>query len=275
MTLQNKIDAAYLAIDRVIRTYKRPAFMCSFGKDSMVLLHLLRSRGISLPVIFHKDPWWPAKYAFADGLIKAYGLEVYDYPPSAVTLWEGKTIMAFTNHYQIGPLPFGVLQLPKNIIPPAPGKKFLCGLTDILQRPTGTFNYPWDCVLVGHKSSDEDQIAGKVPLSCDIKLNAGKAPDAAFPLREWTDADVWDYTVANNVPQQPDRYDVANRCEYKDKSPNSDYAHVCIACCDRSKPRTSVHCPKLNCEVSNVADLVPYDTPQSNYFGEGAKHASR
>ncbi len=267
MSLDEKIIAANNAIDRVIKHYKHPAFMCSFGKDSMVLLHLLKSRGIDLPVIFHRDPWWPAKYAFADGIIRDNELTVHDWPPMAVTLWEGETIMAFTNHYQIGDKPGAVLFLPKNILPPEHGKKFLCGLTDVLQRPTGTYSFPWDCVLIGHKSSDEDQIAGKVTLHCDIKQNAGVGPDAAFPLRTWTDADIWDYTDRHNVPQQPDRYDVPNRREFADKSTNSDYAHVCIACCDRRSKAVSVHCPKMDCEVTAVADKVPYSSPVLDYCG--------
>lgn len=262
------IKAANEAIDRVLKLYRRPALMCSFGKDSMVLLHLLRARQIVLPVIFHRDPWWPEKYAFADRIIRDWELEVHDWAPYKMTLWEGKAIMAFTTHYQIGALPGGLLQVPKNILPPEPGKKFLCGLRDVLQRPTGTFNYPWDCVLIGHKSSDEDSIAGRVPLHCDIKQNAGVSPDAAFPLRDWTDADIWEYSAANNVPQQEDRYDAANRCERPDKRTNSDYAHVCIACCNSRDKTPKVLCPKLNCEVSNVADLVPYSKPEFTYFGE-------
>lgn len=275
MQLYALIAEAVAAVKRVRGHYRRPALMCSFGKDSMVLLHILRAEGICLPVVFHRDPWWPAKYHFADGIIAAYDLEVHDYPPYAVTLWEGKEIMAFTNHYQTGPLPGGTLKLPKNILPPEPGKRFLCGLHDVLRRPTGNYAYPFDCVLIGHKSSDQDQIAGKIPLTCDIKQNGGIGPDAAFPLRHWTDADIWDYTDRFSVPQQADRYDVANRCEYPDKRANSDYAHVCIACLDRRNPSRSVHCPRLGCEVDNISAAAPYDTAQMPYFGEEAASATR
>jgi len=269
MTLDEKIARALAVTQTALKAYKSPAFMCSFGKDSMVLLHLLREAKIRLPIIFHQDPWWPAKYAFAQGLIAKWGLEVYDYPPLGVTLWEGKEIMAFTNHYQIGSDRRAVLQMPKNILPPVAGKKYLCGLKQVLGRPTGTFNYPWDLAIIGHKSSDSDQIAGDVKLHCDIKQNAGIGPDLLFPLREWTDDDIWDYTARFSVPQQLTRYDVANRKELPDKTANSDYARVCIACCDRRETRIAVPCPKLGgLEVTNVAALVPYDAPKFNYYGE-------
>jgi 3'-phosphoadenosine 5'-phosphosulfate sulfotransferase (PAPS reductase)/FAD synthetase len=266
MSLEDKVSAANEAIDRVRRAYRRPAFMCSFGKDSMVLLHLLEARKIRLPVVFHRDPWWPWKYAFADRMIRQFNLEVHDWAPTAMTLWEANGQVNFVSHYQIGRLPEGVLQLPKNILPPEPGRKYLCGLKDVLQRPTGSFNYPWDCVLVGHKSSDEDPLAGRLTLHRDLKLTGGRGPDAAFPMRTWTDEDVWDYTAAHQVPQQEDRYDVTLRREFPDKRRNSDFAHVCIACCDRRETRPSVHCPKLNCEVSTVP--VPYATPPASYYGQ-------
>ena len=234
----------------------------------MVLLWILRRMQLDFPVIFYRDPWWPSKYAFAERIISEFGLTTFDYAPLAVTLWEGESIMAFTNHYQIGPLPGGVLLLPKNILPPEPGRKFLCGLKDVLQRPTGNFNYPWDVVLIGHKSSDEDQIAGKVTLHVDVKQNNGIGPDALFPLRAWTDADIWEFTRRYDVPQQPDRYDRTTGTERHDKGPNSDYAHVCIACCDRRQKAAAVHCPKLNAMVSNIADRVPYAAPKFTYYGE-------
>lgn len=262
--MKRKIESAVTLIDKVMRQYKSPALMCSFGKDSMVLLDILLRRGIKIPVVFHRDPWWPQKYRFADGIIADWNLEVHDYPPFKVTLWEGKEITAFTNHYQIGHS--ALLQLPKNILAPEAGKPYLCGLKQVLGRPTGTYSYPFDVVLIGHKSTDEDQIAGKVPLHVDVKLNAGAAPDAAFPLRDWTDDDVWNYTEAFKVPQQPDRY--KDRRELADKFPNSDYAHVCIACMDRKNTGPSVYCPKIDAEVNNIGKQVPYEEPKFEYYGE-------
>jgi 3'-phosphoadenosine 5'-phosphosulfate sulfotransferase (PAPS reductase)/FAD synthetase len=244
--------------------------MCSFGKDSMVMLHLLRKWGYNLPVIFHRDPWFPKKYRFADDIIGAWELEAYDYPPSAITMWEGQSIMAFTNHYQIGQNSY--LQLPKNILEPEAGKKWLCGV-DLLNRPKATFIYPWDLVLIGHKSSDEDQIAGKVTLHVDVKKNGGAAPDAGFPLKDWTDEDIWDYTDANNVPQQWDRYSPTDRKELDDKETNSDYANVCIACIDRRSKEPGVWCPKLKMNVSNISSNVAYDAPKFSYFGHASSQS--
>lgn len=268
------IDKAKAAIEHVYGVYKNPVFMCSFGKDSMVLLHILLGMGKRPPILFHRDPWFPEKYMFADAVILQYDLEVHDYPPSAMTLWEGKEIMSFVSHYQVGQMQGAIMQVPKNILPPEYGVKYLCGLRQVLKRPTGFFNYPWDVALVGHKNSDQDQIAGKIPLNCDIKQGNGATPDLCFPLRDWTDADIWEYTEEYSVPVQEDRYNREERAELPDKRFNSDYAHVCIACCDSRSKALSVMCPKYGYEVSCVANLVPYTKLSTNYFGHDAvKHS--
>jgi hypothetical protein len=254
-------------IGRVLANYKSPAMMCSFGKDSMVLLHILVSHGFKPKIVFYRDPWWPQKYQFADWVINAWGLEVYDYPPSEITMWEGKEIMAFTNHYQVGYSSNAIIKLPKNILNPEDGRKWICGL-DLLNRPKGSFAFPWDVMFVGHKSSDVDQIAGSVKLHVDIKKNAPGVPDFAFPLRNWTDNDIWEYTEANSIPQQWDRYDRATRKEWDDKWTNSDYANVCIRCIDRRSKEKSVYCPKLQCQVSNISDQIPYQDVAMDYFGD-------
>lgn len=262
--LQLKINKTTDFIHQCLIRYKNPAIMCSFGKDSMVMLHLMiEDMGLDLPVIFFRDPFFPWKYKFADDMIQQYELEVYNWTPQAVSLWEGKSIMAFTNHLSFGR---SVLDLPKNIIEPD-DNYFKCGI-EILNQPKGTFQTPWDLTFVGHKNCDEDQIAGKIPLKCDIKQNGELAPDVAFPLRDWSNADIWAYTKRFKVDQQPDRYDVENECEFEDKTTNSDYANVCIRCLDRRNKAPAVFCPKHKIEVTNISHMVNYHEPKHNYFGE-------
>ena len=259
------INSTKEVIARLVEHYKSPAMLCSFGKDSMVLLHLLRSMNVTLPLVFLKDPWFPKKYRVAAEIAAKWDLVVHDYSPSRVSMWEGTEIMAYTNHYQIGQ---AELAVPKNILEPVASERYICGLRDILRRPLGTFQMPWDALLVGHKSSDEDQIAGKVTLHTDVRSGAMISPDMCFPLRHWTDEDVWDYTERYGVPQQGDRYDVEKRCELKDKSANSDYARVCIECIDKRKAGQVVLCPQLQMEVTNIAAVVPYEEVRCGYFGK-------
>lgn len=250
----------------------KPVIMFSGGKDSVVMLHILRFVfGYDFAVLFHREPWFTHKYAFAESIIRSWGVTCYDYPPIEVSLWEGKGIVAWTNYYQIGHLSNGqpaALALPKNIIEPTPGAKFLCGLLDIMKRPIGTFVYPWDVAFIGHKSTDEDQIAGRVPLHADMVDNEA-GPRLSFPLRHWTDKDIWDYLNSREIPVQSDRYDRYERRELPAKVFNSDYFEVCINCIDRRRKSEFVPCPKLqNAPVPNQSASIPYREINLPYFGE-------
>lgn len=268
--LPKLIASAEEKVRAVAQQFHRPAVLFSGGKDSIVLLHLISQRmGVKTPVVLYKEPFFVGKYTFALGVLDSWGLTAYDYPPVGVSLWHGKGIVAFTNHYQVGTDSQGrvlTLDVPKNIAEPQEGRPYLCGLNDILRRPLARFECPWDLFFCGHKSSDEDQIAGKVPLNADVNF-ATHSPSMAFPLRDWTDDDVWDYIEEFNLPVDMDRYDATNRKEWEDKTRNSDYFHCCIRCIDRREGK-SVICPKLGMEVMNISEQVPYQESRFNYFGD-------
>lgn len=251
-----------------------PVIYFSGGKDSMVMLHLAISRGPILPVILHREPWQTRKYAFAESIIRNWELKAYDYPPLKVNLWQGKGIVAFTNFYQIGGNAEGpkFLALPKNIIE-SDSPSALCGRDDILSRPVGTFSYPWNLALVGHKSSDVDQIAGSVPLATTFVDNFdSQGPNICFPLANWSDDDVWDYIDQFAVPYQTDRY--VNRREVENKSHNSDYFEACIRCVDRRNEEQEVYCPKLRAPVHNISHLVEYQDLRPSYILPEPEHAT-
>lgn len=263
----DKLADAERIIDEALRESKNPVCCFSAGKDSTVMLHILKFRlGVDLPVLFHREPWMHEKYLFGLALLAEWVCTAHDYNPSAVDMWAGENWMAWTNHYQIG-THGGVMvsmALPKNILAPEPGKPYLCGKVDIFQRPLGTFNYPWDLAFIGHKNTDEDQIAGKVPLKVDILRN-GYGPKVAFPLRQWSDENVWAYLDANKIPVQENRYDRITRTELKSKRMSGDYFHACVACLDRRNPAT-VHCPKLNEVIPNISAQVTYRDCKLDYF---------
>lgn len=252
MELPEKTDHALRVIDIALGAFKNPVVMCSFGKDSMVLLSLVRQVRPSLPVIFHREAMQPHKYAFANRVISEWALKVYDYPPCRTEIQEGGGELEIVNHYQIG---HQTCALPTGIRDPGDSVPFsCCALDEIYGKPFGNFSYPWDLVFHGHKSSDVDPVLGKVPLASDFARNTESA-SACFPLRDFTDADVWDYTEKNYVPIHHERYEKVNGAwrERDDKTHNPDYISACTACMWSSGPK-AVPCPKLNgLLVSNVS----------------------
>jgi hypothetical protein len=135
--------------------------------------------------------------------------------------------------------------------------RYLCGL-DALRRPTGTFNFPWDGAFHGQKSADVDLIKGQVPLAVDALVQAG-VPTQFYPMRHWSDADVWAYLEAAGVPNDDTRYEkVGGTWQHKtDKANNSDYYPVCWNCVNRHLGDT-VYCPKNSCQTNNISHLAPY-----------------
>jgi 3'-phosphoadenosine 5'-phosphosulfate sulfotransferase (PAPS reductase)/FAD synthetase len=239
--------------------------MCSFGKDSMTLLWILRAMKRTPPILFYEDPWFPRKYAFAHEIIETLNLEVYDYPPIRTSMLYGKGIPAFVNEYLLsGNM---TMALPKNIVEYEDGDtEWLCGL-NFFMRPLGTIAFPWDLILIGHKSCDEDQIYGKVPLKTNL-VRRDSGPAYAFPLKDWTHDDVWDYTEENDVPVQQSRYDQAHRTEWKSKYFSSDYFHACIRCVDARRKGDTVFCPRFERDLVNRSDEVAEFNWRPDYMEE-------
>jgi hypothetical protein len=263
----DKTDATLEFISKALLQYSNPVLNCSFGKDSMVLLHLLYVHGIKMPLVYYEDPWFPAKNDFAHSVISDWGLEVHNYPPIRVSLKTGQEMVALVSEYSSGPRStIAVLKNTSEFQDGDDSADFLCGVK-FLMRPCGTFNYPWDVAFVAHKDCDTDQIYGVIPLHSNIVMR-DVGPDFIFPLREWTHDDVWDYTLDHGVPVQTDRYNVSERREWEDKSTNSDWYPCCIRCIDKRTPGKTVFCPKMQCELENVSGSAAEFGFVPDYFGE-------
>lgn len=234
---------------------KNPVVMSSFGKDSMVLLDIVKRSGFKFPLLFMKEPFFPEKYAFANEQILRNRYVVYDYPPLSTAVTKKGPVFEVSNFYQVG-TEAEYIFLPTGIIPPGEGD-YLCGLYDLLNKPTGTFRFPWDTVLLGHKSSDKDPMLGDVELTAHV-VDAGPV-QVAFPIRDFTDEDIWAYHNAYGLPVHSSRY--ANGAELPDKTFNPDYFPACMACIDRDGP-SSVYCPRVGYTIPNISNAVKYVTVQ-------------
>jgi hypothetical protein len=217
---------------------------------------------IDIPVVQYRQPKFRERYAYSDRLIKEWNLEVYEYPPMKVSLADGPDV-------NTGEVRFDMLhyfQWGKNCVvlslgteKPKDGEKFLCGVDDFLQRPTGTFNWPWGAVFIGTKYEDTDLIKGHVPLAQDIRIVDG-APVSLYPMRDWTDDEIFQYLEESGVEPDPTRY-IKENGKWKnnpDKSLNADFYPACFNCVNRHLGR-HVHCPKLNATITNISEMAPYE----------------
>lgn len=264
MTYSEKVAAAMALVKRVLDGARNPCVMCSFGKDSIVVLHMALRYG-KPKVVFHREPFQHEKYDYANKVMRDWHLHIVDYPPLTTSVHDGAEF-EIVNHYHAGR---GYVYLPTGIRPPDPldESPLICGLEDIYGKPTGTFNYPFDWALHGHKSVDVDPILGAVPLISDASVNLGSI-SAAFPLRHFTNDEVWRYIEENDLPIHHGRYEKVDGHwrEREDKSDNPDYINACVACM-KADSGPSVHCPKYNFQVNNVsAQLRPAQKPKLDYI---------
>ena len=257
------IDKTINRIKEWNKRWPRAVVLWSGGKDSTALLHLIRyGAEIDIPVIQYRQPKFRERYAYSDYLIKEWGLEVYEYPPMKVALADGPDVNTgevrfdMLHYFQWGS---NCVVLSLGTETPKDGEKFLCGVTDFLQRPTGTFNWPWGAVYIGTKYEDTDLIKGHVPLAQDIRIVDG-APVSLYPMRDWTDDEIFWYLEDNGITPDPTRYVKINEKwqNNPDKSLNADFYPTCFNCVNRHLGN-HVHCPKLNATITNISDMAPYE----------------
>lgn len=231
----------------------------SGGKDSMALLHIMRSMGINLPVIFFREPWQPWKYEFHDRIIRDWKLTVYTWHPQESAFQQTDNEFEVQNLYQVNGTK---LTCPTGIVEPAANAPWVCAL-DILNRPKqALLEMPqFQALWIGHKGCDSDPILGG---DAGTRIEARMVPAQGtmlFPLRDWTHAEVWEYLEQNGVPYDEGRYEKTETGwqERKDKLHNVDYVHACTRCLDRRENAAKfVPCPKLGMTVENIASLVPW-----------------
>jgi hypothetical protein len=255
MTLNDKIDHA----TKLLRFFPgRHAVMSSFGKDSMVLLHLIRNvvpknplsaHAYPIPVLWHRHPWFPSKNEFAESVIRSWAIEAHDYPPLVCGVKCKEDRIELVAQYPFGG---GAMDLPLNTEEPKPRRDFVCGV-EWLNRPKQLrMSWDWATVFIGHKSSDVDPYEGPVPLKHDAADVGGV--NVVFPLRHWTDDDVWQYIEDNHIPYDKRRY--AGHLEVPDKMLNPDYIYACTRCIDPRETAETVMCPKLGTEIPVIGHKV-------------------
>ncbi len=257
------IEHAKQLIRDAVADAKRPVVMCSFGKDSMAMAHLIRGEGGVFPmdVIYHRDPWFPHKNEFADGIIRSWNMTVFDFPPFAAGVKVKPDMLELVSRYNFG---VGFMDIPKNVCKPEdyPRREFICGLNDWVLRPKGMTETPWDLVFIGHRSADVDPFEGAVPLKSDETRIGGVR--VVFPLRDWSDAELWDYIKSNHIPVQEARYNGDERWHA------NDYTHACTRCIDPREMRDMVPCPKLKVDVPNRGREVAQLHVRPEYIEEAA-----
>lgn len=276
--LTQKVKATLKVLSELRQQYADPIIFFSGGKDSMVLMDLALRAGYLPRCIAFTESWLPRKWAFLRGVAADWDLEVIEYPP--IEPWareeeDGRFVMGAT--WQTGA---GNVGLPWDVIEPPPDantleEPFRCGL-QWMSRRTGGIDWKWDLILIGHKNCDRDPVLGAVPLQTNIlPPPPGQMATTAFPLRDWTDADVWEYITAAQLPVDWRRYHRGPQDSIpvdRETAENPDAMHACIACLRTKHQGAMVYCPATGQPTPCLADQIiwqpslrrPYFQPPAN-----------
>jgi phosphoadenosine phosphosulfate reductase len=240
---KDKLSMSKEIIELGLKSSSNPVLLCSFGKDSIVVLDIIRKLGHNIPVIFFREPFYQEKFVYAQKVMADMNLDVYDYPPSVIDYIQLEGYFEVFNYYSMGVnshllLYGGTCGYDKD-------KPYLCAINNWLNRPTiDGFKFNWDCVFFGQKEADPTYITNKVKLKEIYPMNNHCI--GVLPIKNWTDEDIWEYIKENNVPYDKDRYDNKNDIINPDKFP------TCFDCLDYRNGK-EILCPKINKLIPNIS----------------------
>lgn len=220
---------------------KRPALACSFGKDSMVMLALVREQMPEIPVLYFEAFPHPTKHAFAVQIAREWGLNLLLPKPI------GRDLIATGGHvelieiYEIAPkrLMYFPIEAHMGYVPDASAH---CTLASFLTPPPINTLMSFDAVFIGHRGDDDDPTYGDVPLASNV-VDCGDF-SYFYPLKDWTASDIWRASHILGVPQNLARY------ERQEMDANNDYYPLCTECLKPSNKDTAF-CPQLGRDVPN------------------------
>ena len=238
--LKHKIDLALSFIEKCLKVSVNPVCLCSFGKDSLVMLHLIL-RIKKVPVIYWREPFFQSKFEHPQKIAQEWDLEIYDYPPAFTDYLQLDDYFDVYNFYYAGGNYINLFTGTRNYKPE--DKKFLCAIKDLLLRPKCSgYDFKWDSIFHGHKQSDPLYIGGKIELP-KVKM-FGKGI-MALPIKDWSDEEIWQYIERYFLPYNKERYD--NKKEEK----NNDIFPTCHDCLDY-RNIGEVFCPKQKKNVKCI-----------------------
>lgn len=249
-------------IQKQLRATPHAALMCSFGKDSLVLVDMLAAHGVR-DVLYLENIDEVVDHAYMAAIVDRYNLRLRTLPRGRGVLFFVRGTPQFLCYPFVSPVT--MLPVPMALSPWNGEGEYLC-VDEELRATHGTVvDFAYEALFFGNKRCDLLDGGGAcLPwfpmLSADAQraYHARMTPATPFwrlnemaacsPLLNWSQADVWEYIEHRQLPTSVKVYDGRQRRLHQNRA--------CYRCHDPALP-AKVHCPKLGRPITNLGALVP------------------
>lgn len=241
-------DTTHELIREQLAALTNPCVACSFGKDSMVMLHMLLQHNPAIPVIYVEQFPSKHKHDFAKRMMTEWKLNMHLVAPAWRTVYGKAGHVELVTGYELGPKAY--LAIPTEPIIDLEEETALCGVDALHAITSAPPSLQFDGVFIGHRNDDKDVVLGDIPLNNNQAVIVTEGFRYIYPLKDWTSADVWNYHRRFEVPANEGRYG------RKDPEFNNDVWNLCTRCLAQDG---WVRCPKERDEVPAFGGLVDWE----------------
>ena len=204
--MKQLIQASHDLIEKALSEHKKPVVACSFGKDSMAVLHLIRQHTKDVDILWNDTRMeYPETYDFVKRMEQEWELDIIKaLPRPEHTFWYIVDRFGF---------PIGERRTGEKL-----ASRNCCRYLK---------KYPMARALTKHKW--DLNFTGLTKWESDVRMMASKSFGNYFyskeyklykchPIMDWKEEDVWEYHRMYNIPYNPlynnklDNYNVRTGC---------------------------------------------------------------
>lgn len=194
------LDQARAVIANALAANLRPAVMCSFGKDAMLLLLLVQEQVEDVPIIWFGADTLPDQLGFIKRMIVERDLTLFKIAPAHQYIVQAPNgEYSLVREHMINGEPYPVLY---DLV----HSDTRC-LLKIDRQKSQNIESPYDCFFTGWKEADRHPIFDGAPIPFPSDGTEFSGARWYAPLRAMTDDDVWQATKEIGIPYNAAKYD--------------------------------------------------------------------
>lgn len=185
-SIARKAWEAHLLIERALAEHKKPAVMSSWGKDSNIVLHLVRMHKPEIQVLWNDTTVeFPSTYELKDKIVKEWSIKNLITTRPDTTFWAIKTQYGWpTKGRGVGDK----------------ASEVCCKLLKKDPTKKAIKEHKWDLSFTGLNIHESWQRGVSGEKYGNYFYAKTWKMWRCYPIHNWTENDIWDYTVFWSLP---------------------------------------------------------------------------